>query len=119
MGAPMSLNLVKAGFSVKAYDLVEEKLDALVPQGVHKCHSHAQAIENADAILTMLPTSVEVKDVYQNHVLPLEPTQSILIDCSTIDLTDAKELHQIVQSQGFSMLDAPVPEALSAQQMVR
>ncbi len=108
MGAPMSLNLVKAGFSVKAYDLVEEKLDALVPQGVHKCHSHAQAIENADAILTMLPTSVEVKDVYQNHVLPLEPTQSILIDCSTIDLTDAKELHQIVQSQGFSMLDAPV-----------
>ncbi len=108
MGAPMSVNLSEAGFTVNAYDLVTEKLDALTPHGINKCSSHEEAIRNADIILTMLPSGDEVKDVYYRHVSQSGDTKSLLVDSSTIDLMDAKEIHSAMKAKGFSMLDAPV-----------
>ena len=43
MGNPMAINLKKSGFDVRAYDLIETKMDNLVPLGVVKTASHAAA----------------------------------------------------------------------------
>ncbi len=108
MGAPMALNLKQGGFRVKAYDLVTRKLDALTPHGIEKCDNHQQCVTGVDAVLTMLPSGVEVKDVYHNQVLNAVKPGCLLIDSSTIDLADAQALHATARRRALRMLDAPV-----------
>jgi 3-hydroxyisobutyrate dehydrogenase len=108
MGAPMSRNLAQAGFAVCAYDIVEEKLAPLAKQGVRACANHADAIAGADMILTMLPTAVEVRDVFERHITPHAGAGCLLVDSSTIDLEDARNLHRDAGNSGLAMLDAPV-----------
>ena len=57
MGAPMSINLSRAGFTVHAFDIVAEKMSPLEPHGVRACNDHADAIAGADMVLTMLPAA--------------------------------------------------------------
>ena len=108
MGAPMSINLARSGYDVMAYDLDPEKLRAVSEFGVTPAINHEQAISGAEVVLTMLPTGIEVRDVVENHVLPTSDSGVLLIDSSTIDLSDAQFLHQQLSDQGIGMLDAPV-----------
>ena len=108
MGAPMSLNLVRGGFTVKAYDIVEEKTRALEKDGVIACGSHAEAIIDSDAVLTMLPSEVEVREVVCGPVFENAAADTIVIDSSTINLDDARELHALSQEKDLRFLDAPV-----------
>ena len=108
MGHPMSVNLNQAGFRVKVHDLVESKMDALVPLGIVKTASHAEAIEDADFILTMLPSGLEVQSVYDEHILEHARSDALLIDSSTIDTGESKAIHQKASGRGYAVLDAPV-----------
>lgn len=108
MGAPMSINLAAAGLSVKVFDIVPEKMDPLKKRGITVATDHASAVKDADIVLTMLPTGVEVKDVYFNEAFHHAPESCLFIDSSTIDLRDAQEVHTIAKEKGFLLLDAPV-----------
>ncbi len=108
MGAPMAINLARAGFTVRAFDIVAAKLSPLVEFGVVACNSHQDAVDSASVILTMLPTGKEVADVYQNHVFGKVNHQTVLVDSSTIDLKTALDMHSLAAESGYSMLDAPV-----------
>ncbi|MBX2867076.1 MAG: 3-hydroxyisobutyrate dehydrogenase [Acidiferrobacterales bacterium] len=108
MGMPMAINLAKAGFQVRAFDIVLEKLTPLIEYGVIACCSHQDALESAELVLTMLPTGTEVSDVYQNHVIASASRDAVLIDSSTIDLKTAVEIHTLAIENGYRMLDAPV-----------
>jgi 3-hydroxyisobutyrate dehydrogenase len=108
MGAPMSINLARAGHRVQAFDIVADKMQPLLADGVIATESHQQALANADIVLTMLPTGIEVKDVYFNQILPWASTKSVLIDSSTIDIEDARAVHDKTAEAGFKMIDAPV-----------
>ena len=108
MGSPMAINLKKGGFKVIAYDLIEQKLEALIPHGIVKSNHHRDAIENADIIITMLPSGVEVQSVYNDSILKFAKPGTLLIDCSTIDTAESKDIHQKSQALGFPALDAPV-----------
>lgn len=108
MGAPMSIHLARAGFDVRAYDIIESKLEPLEPEGVQAASDHADAVQTADAVLTMLPTGVEVKDVFEHSLFNHCQPNTLLIDSSTIELGDAQSLHATAKERGFRMLDAPV-----------
>ena len=108
MGNPMSINLNKAGFNVRAYDLVETRMDNLLPLGIVNSTNHADAIEGADIVITMLPSGREVEDVYDQHIFRYARSDALLIDCSTIDTREAKAIHEKALKSGFSSLDAPV-----------
>lgn len=108
MGNPMSMNLRKDGFIVKAYDLVETRMDNLVPLGVIKAANHAAAIEDADIVLTMLPSGLEVREVFDDYILKHANPGTLLIDSSTIDTRESKAIHEKAASAGFAVLDAPV-----------
>lgn len=108
MGAPMSRNLAAAGFQVRVFDIVREKMLPLAAAGIHVCDSHQQAMAGADLVLTMLPTAVEVRDVFERHSIRHAMPGCLLVDSSTIDLEDARRLHQRASDAGFPMLDAPV-----------
>ena len=108
MGAPMARNLAKAGFDVRAFDIVPEKMAPLAEHGVTACSSHAEAMDGAHCVLTMLPTAVEVNDVFDRHIAVHAREGCLVVDSSTIDLEDARSLHGRAADRGFGMLDAPV-----------
>ncbi|MFT5260167.1 MAG: 3-hydroxyisobutyrate dehydrogenase [Saprospiraceae bacterium] len=108
MGGPMAANLAKAGFEVSIFDIVESKMLAIAEHGITVCQNHSQAVSDADLVLTMLPTGIEVGNVFINQLFKHCSSSCLLIDSSTIDINDARQIHQLAIDKGFAMLDAPV-----------
>ena len=111
MGAPMALNLLKAGHKVHVYDLLEAAVQTLEAAGAQRQASPAQvAGQEIDILITMLPAAVHVKKVYlgEDGVLAAVGKQVLLIDSSTIDPQTAREVAAQAAAQGNAMLDAPV-----------
>ena len=108
MGGPMAANLVKAQHSVAAFDLSAAAVDAAVAAGAHKAASIADAIKDAEAVVTMLPAGRHVREVYEGVVLGGVPKGSLLIDCSTIDVESARSVAAAAEKAGIDMVDAPV-----------
>ena len=107
MGGPMSANLVAAGHSVRGFDPVPAAVAAATAVGVAVFDSAAEAVAGTDVVITMLPNGDIVRRCYA-EVLPAAPPGALFIDSSTISGDDAREVHSLAQSHGFSQLDAPV-----------
>jgi 3-hydroxyisobutyrate dehydrogenase len=107
MGAPMSANLVAAGHLVRGFDPVPTAAAAAAEKGVTVFGSAADAVSEADVVITMLPNGAIVKRCYA-EVLPAAAPGALFIDSSTISVNDAREVHALADSQGFSQIDAPV-----------
>jgi 3-hydroxyisobutyrate dehydrogenase len=108
MGGPMAANLCKAQHHVAAFDLSEPAVAAAVEKGAHKAKSDAEAVKDAEIVVTMLPAGKHVREVYEKDVLPNVAKGALLIDCSTIDVDSAKHVAGLAKKAGFEMIDAPV-----------
>src|SRR6516225_3760238 len=67
----------------------------------------ADAVTEADVVITMLPNGDLVKRCYAD-ILPAARPGALFIDSSTISVNDAREIHALAASHGFAQLDAPV-----------
>jgi len=110
MGGPMASNLLKAGHHVTVFDLVEKSIQTLTDQGAQRARSAAQAVENAEFVITMLPASKHVESLYlgENGLLKHCPPTALVIDCSTIAADSARRVADAAAKLGLSMIDAPV-----------
>mgnify|MGYP001764607647 CR=1 FL=1 len=63
MGKPMAKNLLKAGHALRVYDRSAAALQEVEAAGATACQSAAQAVEDVELVITMLPNSPEVKQV--------------------------------------------------------
>jgi 3-hydroxyisobutyrate dehydrogenase len=107
MGGPMAANLVAAGHRVRGYDLLAPALDAAVTAGVGAARSTADAVTGADVVVTMLPAGRHVLGLYE-EILAVARPGTLFIDCSTIDVADARSAHERAAAAGMRALDAPV-----------
>lgn len=107
MGGPMAANLVKAGHSVKGFDLSAEILKAVAASGVTPSKSVAEAVAGAEAVVTMLPKGAHVLSVW-SELASVTKAGTLLIDCSTIDVESARKAHELADHAGCLSLDAPV-----------
>jgi 3-hydroxyisobutyrate dehydrogenase len=107
MGGPMAANLVKAGYSVRGFDLAAASLDLARSNGVTTVASIADAVSGADLVITMLPAGKHVLVVWQ-ELVAIVPAGTRLIDCSTIDMDSARKVHALAAAHGSPALDAPV-----------
>ncbi|MDT5224375.1 MAG: 3-hydroxyisobutyrate dehydrogenase [Mycobacterium sp.] len=107
MGAPMSANLIGAGHIVRGYDPVPTVVTAAASHGATVFDTAAEAVAEADVVITMLPNGDVVKRCYA-EVLPAARSGALFIDSSTISVNDAREVHALAASHGFPQLDAPV-----------
>ena len=64
MGGPMAVNLAKAGYPVRVFDLVPAALDAATTSGAKAAASAAEAVEGAAVVISMLPASRHVEGLY-------------------------------------------------------
>ncbi|MDB5453504.1 MAG: 3-hydroxyisobutyrate dehydrogenase, partial [Caulobacteraceae bacterium] len=61
MGAGMALNQVKAGVSVAAFDLSATALQRVAAGGCGTAGSVAEAVRDAEVVITMLPAGQHVR----------------------------------------------------------
>lgn len=110
MGGPMAANLVKAGHSVKAFDLSAQACQAAREQGVAVAGSVAEAVAGASIVISMLPASKHVESLYLGEagVLAQLAPGALVIDCSTIAPASAQKVAQAALDKGIRMIDAPV-----------
>jgi len=114
MGGGMAANLAKAGHDVVAFDLSEEALARAEGRGCRRAASAADAVADAEAVITMLPAGKHVRTVYEAEVIGSAPTSAVLIDCSTIDVATAREENEKARAAGYLMVDAPVSGGIAA-----
>ena len=114
MGGGMAVNLARAGHTVRAFDLSAEALDRAAQHGCTAVASAAEAVQGADALVTMLPAGRHVAEVYRQSVIPNARPETILIDCSTIDIATARAVESEAAAQGLTMVDAPVSGGIAA-----
>jgi len=114
MGGGMAPNLVKAGHDVRAFDLVPEAIQHAADAGCSAAGSAAEAVRDADVVITMLPAAKHVKAVFESDIAPNAKPGTLLIDCSTIDVASAREVGEAMQAKGFDFLDAPVSGGIAA-----
>ncbi|MFI5663664.1 3-hydroxyisobutyrate dehydrogenase [Streptomyces sp. NPDC051684] len=107
MGGPMAANLVRAGHRVLGHDLIPAAVDDAVKSGVEAMSRAADAVAVADTVVTMLPAGRHVLGLYDD-ILEAARHDTLFIDCSTIDVTDARTAHERATAAGMRALDAPV-----------
>lgn len=110
MGGPMALNLLKAGFGLTVFDLSPSALQTAKAAGAKVAATAAEAAAGADIIVSMLPASAHVEDLYlgSGEVLQVVKPGTLIVDCSTIAPQMAKTVCQAAQAAGCAMIDAPV-----------
>lgn len=113
MGAPMALNLHKAGHRVTAFDLSKAAMQAAAEQGIGLATSAQHAVEGADVLISMLPASRHVEALYLGHegkpgLLTAISPRTLIIDSSTIAAASAVKVAKAATQAGLTMLDAPV-----------
>lgn len=114
MGSGMAQNLSKKDFQVIAFDLSEAALEKAKEYGCEIATSADSAVAKADIVVTMLPSGEHVNKLYLGQILDNVQADTLLIDCSTIDVATAKLVSETAQQKGLQMLDAPVSGGTAA-----
>lgn len=110
MGDPMCRNLLRHGHALKVYDVAPALVRALAAEGCEAGAEAADCAREVDCFITMLPSSPNVRAVYQGEqgILRRIAAGTLVIDCSTIDPITAREVAMDARAKGCRMIDAPV-----------
>ncbi|MBL8548744.1 MAG: 3-hydroxyisobutyrate dehydrogenase [Hyphomonadaceae bacterium] len=114
MGAGMAANQAKAGRDVCAFDISAAAMDRAAELGCRRAQSVADAVREADIVITMLPAGQHVRQVYAEEIAPAAKKGALLIDCSTIDVESARAVAAQMREAGFRFADAPVSGGIMA-----
>ena len=110
MGKPMSKNLLKAGYKLVVYDIVQEAVKEVVAAGAEAGVSPKDVASKTDIVITMLPNSPHVKTVILGKDGVIEGVQKgkIVVDMSSIAPAVSQEVGKVLAEKGVEFLDAPV-----------
>jgi len=113
MGGPMAINLVKAGYTVTGFDVVPAALETARAHGIATAETAVQAVAGAAVVLTMLPSGTHLLDAYrgtggQPGLLDVAAPGTLFLDCSTINVDEAREAAELALAAGHRAVDAPV-----------
>jgi 3-hydroxyisobutyrate dehydrogenase len=110
MGAPMALNLHKAGHTVVGFDLTAAACKPLGEAGARIAASALDAVKGADVIISVLPASQHVDALYCGDagLLAALPSGTLVIDCSTIAAATSRKVTLEAAKKSIACIDAPV-----------
>lgn len=109
MGFPMARRLCEAGCAVSVWNRSRTKAERLLPFGARVADTPAQAVAQADIVITLLENGGVVEDVLfaQGAAQALRPG-TLVVDMSSIQPRQAREHAARLLAQGVHHLDAPV-----------
>jgi 3-hydroxyisobutyrate dehydrogenase-like beta-hydroxyacid dehydrogenase len=110
MGKPMAMNLVKAGYEMHVCDINPEALKEVTAGGARALLWPREVAKASEVVITMLPDSAEIEEVYvgDNGLLAGSHEGLILIDSSTVDPQTTRRVATAATRMKVQMLDAPV-----------
>jgi 2-hydroxy-3-oxopropionate reductase len=110
MGGPMAGHLVNAGHTVVGVNRSPQAVRKLVDAGGQGADSVAEAVREADVIITMVPDSPDVQGLAlgEDGIYANAREGSIHIDMSSIRPDVAADLAAAGRKAGIRVLDAPV-----------
>ena len=118
MGGPMAINLIKAGFSVSVFDLMPTSVERLTTAGAQAAATAADAVQDVDVVISMLPASKHVESLYLGEagLLSKIAPGTLIIDSSTIAPESTRKVADAAKARGLSMIDAPVSGGVAGAQ---
>ncbi len=86
MGYPMTRNLLRAGFAVRVYDVVPDRIQALVDAGAQAATSPADAAAGTDLIISMIldDAALETVTLADDGIFAGARQGAIYADMSTV-----------------------------------
>ena len=110
MGIEMTRNLLKAGHTVRAFDVTQAAVQAAQQAGAVPCGSVAEAAEGAFLVVTMLPDTPHVEAVVMGvaGLRSHPPAGKIVVDMSTISPQAVRAMAAALKADGIDLIDAPV-----------
>jgi len=110
MGLPMSINLLKAGYSVTVNTRTKAKADKAIQAGASWADTPADVTKVSDVVITCVTDTPDVQQVLiaENGVIEAARPGLICIDMSTISPAATKEMGQKLAAKGVTLLDAPI-----------
>src|SRR5689334_22510156 len=111
IGAPMASHLAREPFELTVWNRTIEKAAAFASENSARLASTPrEAVINADAVITCLPSSREVEAV-MNGADGIESgirDAALFIDCTSGDPETSRRIAQRLDIRGVSFVDAPV-----------
>ena len=109
MGAPMALNLVKAGHTVCGFDVRAGAAQALVQAGGTSAASAAEAARDAEVYWLMVVSGEQAENVlFEGGAAQALPRGAIVVAACTQPPALARKTSERLAAMGLAMLDAPV-----------
>jgi 3-hydroxyisobutyrate dehydrogenase-like beta-hydroxyacid dehydrogenase len=110
MGGPMAAHLVDAGYDVVGHNLSRLAVDVLVERGGRAATDTADAVREADVVITMVPDSPDVEGLVfgEDGILANAKPGTLHIDCSTIRPDVTRRIAEAEVERGIRPVDAPV-----------
>eukprot|EP01135_Chromosphaera_perkinsii_P012435 Nk52_evm46s2657 gene=Nk52_evmTU46s2657 len=110
MGAHMAKNLMKAGHPLTVYDKNPSAIAIARGFGANTAKGAAEVAANCSVVITMLPSSPHVKEVYlgKDGLIASAKPDTLFIDSSTIDPMVSREVGLQAGNKGMKFIDAPV-----------
>lgn len=110
MGLHMARNVVKGGHAVTGFDLSAKACEAFATSGAKIAGSAAQAAEDAEIVVTMLPKAQHIRAALNGDegVLKTLGKQAVFINMSTVLPQETDEIAGLLSTRGIAMVDAPV-----------
>ena len=108
MGAPMTRNLLNAGYPMTLWNRTASKCEPFVGQATI-AGSPAEAVAEADLVITMLENGTVVEDVMvAQGVLAVLKAGALVVDMSSVQPSLARRHAQLAAAHGAGYVDAPV-----------
>lgn len=110
MGNPMAGNVLKGGFPLTVFDRNAAAMTNLVAAGATAARSAREVAEKVEVLLTCLPGSPEVEDLYlgAEGLIACARPGSILVDQSSVLPSTPRKLEPAAKARGLQFLEAPV-----------
>ncbi|GGZ37034.1 NAD(P)-dependent oxidoreductase [Streptomyces poonensis] len=107
MGAAMARNLARAGHAVRVWNRSRDKAEPLAADGVRVAGTPAEAVEDADVVLTMLYDGPAALDVMRQAAPALRPGTA-WVQSTTAGTEAIVDLAAFAREHGLVFYDAPV-----------
>lgn len=107
MGAAMARNLLRAGFQVVAWNRDAARAEALRADGASVAGTAAQAVAQADAVLTMLFDGASVIEVMTQAAAAARPG-TLWVQSTTVAAEDVAGMAELAAAHGLVLFEAPV-----------
>ena len=110
MGLPIAAHIAKGGYEVAGYDISPERRQLAAEQGVKAVSTIADAVRDADIIITMLYNGEVIESALtgEDGILANIKPGALVVDTSTISPEDSERFAKMIEDKGCSYLRAPV-----------